>query len=144
MRRSCGLLTGTVWGDGLPSALIHPDFVLANVIASPGRGMVFVAWTGAGQGPRAWSLAFLLCAEATKNPGRCQTDRVWLPAARTAGAGRDRAPPGPDAGAAAVLAAWSLCLGRWSAGQATRAVLDARMAETVGPRIVAALRARPS
>jgi Ser/Thr protein kinase RdoA (MazF antagonist) len=132
-------------GDGLPSALIHPDFVLANVIASPERGMVFVDWTGAGQGPRAWSLAFLLYAEATKNPGRAklivsgyrrhvrlEPDEIErLPALM-------RVRP-------AVLAAWSLCLGRWSAGQATRAVLDARqVAETVGPRIVAALRARPS
>jgi hypothetical protein len=45
----------------------------------------------------------------------------------------------------AVLAAWILCLGRWSAGQAARAVVDARqVAETAGPPIVAALRARPS
>jgi hypothetical protein len=31
-------------GSGLPTALIHPDFVLANVIASPERGMVLVDW----------------------------------------------------------------------------------------------------
>jgi hypothetical protein len=30
-------------GDGLPTALIHPDFVLVNVIASPEQGMVLVA-----------------------------------------------------------------------------------------------------
>jgi len=44
-----------------------------------------------------------------------------------------------------VLAAWSFCLGRCSAEQATRAALNARqVAETVGPRVVAAFRARPS
>jgi len=44
-----------------------------------------------------------------------------------------------------VLAAWSLCLGRLSAEQATQAALHARqVAETVGPRVVAAFRARPS
>jgi Ser/Thr protein kinase RdoA (MazF antagonist) len=47
-------------GDGLPVAFTHPDFVMANVVA-PGDGtMVVVDWSGAGQGPRAWSLAFLL------------------------------------------------------------------------------------
>ena len=44
-----------------------------------------------------------------------------------------------------VLTAWSFCLGRWSAEQATRAALNARqVAERVGPRVVAAFRARPS
>jgi len=44
-----------------------------------------------------------------------------------------------------VLAAWSFCLGRWSAEQTTRAAMNARqVAETVGPRVVAAFRARPS
>ena len=44
-----------------------------------------------------------------------------------------------------VLAAWGFCLGRWSAAQATRAAVDARqVAETVGPRVVAAFLARPS
>lgn len=47
-------------GDGLPAAFTHPDFVMANVVA-PGDGkMILVDWSGAGQGPRAWSLAFLL------------------------------------------------------------------------------------
>ena len=55
--------------DGLPTALIHPDFVLANVVATPG-GMVLVDWAGAGIGPRLWPLAFLLYAEAAKDPRR--------------------------------------------------------------------------
>jgi aminoglycoside phosphotransferase (APT) family kinase protein len=33
-------------------ALIHPDFVLANVVVSPDRGMALVDWAGAGRGPR--------------------------------------------------------------------------------------------
>ena len=52
---------------GLPQALIHPDFVLANVVASPDRGLVVVDWTGAGRGPRLWSLAFFLFSEGAKN-----------------------------------------------------------------------------
>lgn len=57
-------------GDGLPRALVHPDFVLANVVASRDRGLVLVDWTGAGRAARAWSLAFLLFAEGTKNLAR--------------------------------------------------------------------------
>ena len=55
--------------EALPEGLIHPDFVLANVVATPG-GMVLVHWAGAGRGPRLWPLAFLLYAEAAKEPRR--------------------------------------------------------------------------
>lgn len=57
-------------GDGLPQAFIHPDFVLANVVATADPAMVLVDWAGAGVGPRAWALAFLLWAEAAKDPRR--------------------------------------------------------------------------
>jgi Ser/Thr protein kinase RdoA (MazF antagonist) len=57
-------------GDGLPQAFIHPDFVLANVVATPGSSLVLVDWAGAGIGPRAWALAFLMWAEAAKDPRR--------------------------------------------------------------------------
>jgi Ser/Thr protein kinase RdoA (MazF antagonist) len=52
---------------GLPESLIHPDFVLANVVATPEPGMVLVDWAGAGRGPRLWPLAFLLWAEGAKD-----------------------------------------------------------------------------
>jgi len=57
-------------GNGLPEAFVHPDFVLANVVASAQPGMVVVDWAGAGIGPRAWALAFLLWAVAAKDPRR--------------------------------------------------------------------------
>jgi Ser/Thr protein kinase RdoA (MazF antagonist) len=57
-------------GNGLPVAFLHPDFVLANVVATAQPGMVLVDWAGAGTGPRAWPLAFLLWAEAAKDPRR--------------------------------------------------------------------------
>jgi Ser/Thr protein kinase RdoA (MazF antagonist) len=132
-------------GYGLPTVLIHPDFVLANVIASPERGMVLVDWTGAGCGPRAWPLAFLLYAEGAKNPPRADLivsgyrRQVALESAEI-----ERIPAMMRV-RPVVLAAWSFCLGRWSAEQATRAALNARqVAERVGPRVVAAFRARPS
>jgi Ser/Thr protein kinase RdoA (MazF antagonist) len=57
-------------GEGLPPALLHPDFVLSNMIASVDQGLMVVDWTGAGRGPRVWSLAFLLFAEGAKNLAR--------------------------------------------------------------------------
>lgn len=57
-------------GEGLPEGFLHPDFVLANVVATPQPGMVLVDWAGAGVGPRLWALAFLLWAEAAKDPRR--------------------------------------------------------------------------
>jgi Ser/Thr protein kinase RdoA (MazF antagonist) len=57
-------------GEGLPDAFIHPDFVLANVVATAEPAMVLVDWAGAGVGPRTWALAFLLWAEAAKDPRR--------------------------------------------------------------------------
>jgi Ser/Thr protein kinase RdoA (MazF antagonist) len=53
--------------QGLPQALIHPDFVLANVVASSDRAMVLVDWAGAGRGARLWSLAWLLFTEGAKD-----------------------------------------------------------------------------
>jgi len=55
--------------EGLPEALIHPDFVPANVIRSSSGEPVLVDWTGAGRGPRVWSLAFLLWAAGAQDLG---------------------------------------------------------------------------
>ena len=69
-------------GDGLPEALVHPDFVLANAIPAPAENiagdgpgdgaerLVMVDWTGAGIGPRLWPLAFLLYAAGARGPER--------------------------------------------------------------------------
>jgi Ser/Thr protein kinase RdoA (MazF antagonist) len=61
-------------GEGLPQALIHPDYVLGNVVASASGGLVLVDWTGAGIGPRLWNLAWFLYAEGAKSLAR--VDRV--------------------------------------------------------------------
>ena len=53
--------------EGLPAAMTHPDFVLANVVATREPAMVLVDWAGSGYGPRLWSLAFLLWAEGSKD-----------------------------------------------------------------------------
>ena len=52
----------------LPHALVHPDFVPANAIPTPDEQLTIVDWTGAGRGPRLWSLGFLLCAAGARHP----------------------------------------------------------------------------
>ena len=131
-------------GDGLPQAPLHPDFVLANVVATPGHGMVVVDWAGAGTGPRMWPLAFLLWAEAAKNPARVDLvaegyrRRIRLePEELEEGrlAAMMRARP-------TVLAAWSFCLRRASLQDALRRSVGARdLAAAASGRAIAALAA---
>lgn len=52
----------------LPAAVIHPDPVVANVIATP-AGPTLVDWTGAGRGPRVASLVVLLQSVAVGPAG---------------------------------------------------------------------------
>jgi Ser/Thr protein kinase RdoA (MazF antagonist) len=62
---------------GLPEALIHPDPVLKNLIATPGSGFVWIDWTGAGRGPRLTSLAFAVWSVALGTQG---WSRQWVDA----------------------------------------------------------------
>jgi len=50
--------------EDLPDALLHPDFVTANVMLTP-DGPTLIDWTGAGRGPRIAPLGLLLSAGAT-------------------------------------------------------------------------------
>jgi Ser/Thr protein kinase RdoA (MazF antagonist) len=125
--------------DGLPEALTHPDFVLANVVATPG-GMVLVDWAGAGRGPRVWSLAFLLYAEGAKD-----LRRVDLVLAGYRGhvtiedeeldrlAAIARARP-------LVLSAWLVCTGRTTPTEALARTAETKtLAEAIAARARAAL-----
>lgn len=118
-------------GSDLPQALLHPDFVLANVVASRGQGMVLVDWAGAGSGPRLWPLAFLLFAEGAKDPRRVDLvaagyrRHVTLEPAELSRLER-MIPARP-----VVLAVWSYCLGRAHAAQAANAATAARATATV-------------
>ena len=54
-------LEGLDVGDGLPTALTHPDFCSANAMLVPGSDeIVLVDWTGAGTAPRVTGLGLLL------------------------------------------------------------------------------------
>lgn len=96
---------------------------------------------GAGRGPRAWPLAFLLYAEATRNPPRARLvleDYRRQVSLEPEEIDRIRAPLRVRP---AVLAAWSFCLGRRSAADAAGTVTAARgLADTLGPLITAFLR----
>lgn len=52
----------------LPHAFVHPDFVPANAIPTQDDSLVVVDWTGAGRGPRLWSIGFLLWAAGARSP----------------------------------------------------------------------------
>jgi len=128
--------------DGLPEGLIHPDFVLANVVATPG-GMVLIDWAGAGRGPRLWPLAFLLYAEAAKDPRRAGAvllgyrEHVTLEAEeldRLAAVARARP---------LILRAWAVCMGRVSPTQAMTAGAEAKsLTEMIATRVRAAMTGR--
>ena len=128
--------------EGLPMGLIHPDFVLANVVATPG-GMVLVDWAGAGRGPRLWPLAFLLYAEAAKEPRRAGAvllgyrEHVMLEAGeldRLGAVARTRP---------LILRAWSVCMGRTTPTQAVTAASDTKaLTEMIATRVRAAVQGR--
>jgi Ser/Thr protein kinase RdoA (MazF antagonist) len=136
-------LDGLDDGAGLPEAVLHPDFVLANVIASAGRGLVLVDWTGGGRGPRLWSLGFLLYSVGARDD-LARVDRA------VAGY-RQRVAPEPaelDRLAAAVrarpviFAAWGFCMGRRPVTAAARAAAQAReLGDLIAARARAAFEA---
>jgi len=120
---------------GLPEALLHPDFVPANAIVSEEGRLVIVDWTGAGRGPRAWSLAFLLWAAGARELG-------LVDAVSARYASHVRLEPRELARLAAairvrplVLDTWSVCMGRKPAAQAAGALAGtARLAEAIAAR----------
>ena len=100
----------------LPHAFVHPDFAHPNAIPTPDERLVIVDWTGAGRGPRLWSLGFLLWAVG-RHPGLLE-----LAAARY----RKRISLEPEelarlegaiAGRPLMLDCWSFCHGRLSLTQ---------------------------
>jgi Ser/Thr protein kinase RdoA (MazF antagonist) len=127
---------------GLPEGLIHPDFVLANVVATP-DGMVLVDWAGAGRGPRLWSLAFLLYSEAAKDPRRAGAvllgyrEHVTLEADeldRLGAVARTRP---------LILRAWSVCMGQTTPTEAMTAASKTKaLTEMIATRVRAAVTGR--
>jgi len=129
--------------QGLPRALVHPDFVLANVIASPDRGMVVVDWAGAGLGPRLWPLAWLLFAEGAKDLRRVDLvvagyrRHVTLEPEELARL--DAVLPSRPV----ILALWAFCMGRRSLADAARDMIRAvELAGAIGAKARAAFTAR--
>jgi Ser/Thr protein kinase RdoA (MazF antagonist) len=125
--------------DALPEALTHPDFVLANVVATS-DGMVLVDWAGAGRGPRAWSLAFLLYAEGAKDLRRVDLvldgyrRHVELTIAEL---GRLAA---LIAARPLIFTAWAVCTGRTTPAEGLASIAELKtQAEAIAARARAAL-----
>jgi Ser/Thr protein kinase RdoA (MazF antagonist) len=124
--------------QGLPEALTHPDFVLANVVATSG-GMVLVDWAGAGRGPRAWSLAFLLYAEGAKDLRRASLVLDgYRSHVRLSPEELDRL-PAIIVARPLILSAWSVCTGRSTPSGALAQAAELRpLAEAIAARARAA------
>jgi Ser/Thr protein kinase RdoA (MazF antagonist) len=124
--------------DGLPEALTHPDFVLANVVATPG-GMILVDWAGAGRGPRIWSLAFLLYAEGAKDLRRVDLVLAGYRRHVTLEAGELGRLAAIARARPLVLSAWSVCTGRTTPAEALAQAAEAKtLAEAIAARARAA------
>ncbi len=96
----------------LPHAFVHPDFVPANAISTAEEKLAIVDWTGAGRGPRLWSLGFLLWAAGARNiklvdlvVSRYRRSIELEPAELDRLSGAIRGRP-------VMLETWSVCAGR--------------------------------
>jgi Ser/Thr protein kinase RdoA (MazF antagonist) len=138
-------VAGLDGGDGLPHALTHPDFVLANVIPSPSRGMVMVDWTGSGQGPRLWSLAFLLYAAGGRGLNRVDSAiRGYLTQVQPEPEELDRL-AGLIRVRPAMFGVWAVGQGRKSVAEAWRGVTETRaLTDAVAARALTAFGRGPS
>lgn len=123
-------------GSGLPEAFTHPDFVLANVVATSQPGMVIVDWTGSGRGPRAWSLAFLLWVEGLRDVRRARLVLAGYRRHVRLEPEEIRALPALMQARPMVLAAWGIAHGHRSsadalAGAASAGAAAERIAEAI-------------
>jgi Ser/Thr protein kinase RdoA (MazF antagonist) len=96
----------------LPHAFVHPDFVPANAISTADEKLAIVDWTGAGRGPRLWSIGFLLWAAGARDlrlldlvVSRYRRSIELEPAELDRLAGAIRGRP-------VMLEVWSVCAGR--------------------------------
>jgi Ser/Thr protein kinase RdoA (MazF antagonist) len=109
----------------LPHAFVHPDFVPANAIPTADGKLAIVDWTGAGRGPRLWSIAFLLWAAGARNlrlvdvvVSRYRRSIDLEPAERDRLEGAIRGRP-------VMLEAWSVWAGRRNPAEAMERFEDA-------------------
>jgi aminoglycoside phosphotransferase (APT) family kinase protein len=110
----------------LPHAFVHPDFVPANAIPTRDERLAIVDWTGAGRGPRLWSLGCLLWAAGVRSArlvelvvSRYRRSITPEPEELERLAGAIRARP-------LMLDCWSFCNGRLGLGETMQRVAETR------------------
>ncbi|HEX4107819.1 MAG TPA: phosphotransferase [Solirubrobacteraceae bacterium] len=121
--------------EDLPHAFVHPDFVPANAIPTPDEHLAIVDWTGAGRGPRLWSLGFLLWAAGARSLRLVDVavSRYRRHVELTPGE-LDRL-EGAIAARPIMLECWSVCAGRRELADAVERVADVRrLAPTIAAR----------
>jgi len=96
----------------LPHAFVHPDFVPANAISTADDKLAIVDWTGAGRGPRLWSIGFLLFAAGGRSPRLVElVVSRYRRSIELEPAELDRL-EGAIRGRPVMLETWSVCAGR--------------------------------
>lgn len=113
-------------GDGLPEAFTHPDFVMPNVVATSDPALVVVDWTGAGRGPRVWSLGFFLWAEGMKDVRRAALVAAGYRRHITLTGDELARLPGIVRARSITFAAWHLARSEQTPEQALRGIRETR------------------
>jgi len=116
----------------LPQAFVHPDFVPRNAIPTPDERLVIVDWTGAGRGPRLWSLGFLLWALGARHPRLVEVAASRYRRRVTLEPEELNRLEGAIGGRPLMLDCWSFCHRRLSLAQAVeRLDANARLARQI-------------
>lgn len=105
---------------------MHPDFVPANAICTADGKLAIVDWTGAGRGPRLWSIGFLLWAVGARDLRLVEV--VVSRYRRSIELEPDELDrlEGAILGRSVTLEAWAVCAGRRGITDAIGRIQDAR------------------
>lgn len=123
-------------GHDLPEAFVHPDFVPANAITTPDDRRIVIDWTGAGRGPRLWSLAFLLWAGGMRDLRLVDAAITRYARGTTLLPAELERLPAVIPGRALTIDVWSFCTGRLAlTAVAARHVSNVEAASAIADRV---------
>jgi len=111
--RLCDAVGALTLPSDLPTGLVHPDFVLRNIIRDSEGGLAVVDWSGAGVGPRVVSLGCLLWSVGGHGPSLDAAARGYCSAVVMQSAELDHLEVAM-AVRPSILACWTFATGRSS------------------------------